>query len=160
MKRLFFIFLIPLSVWAGSSETKHKVPQSLIGTWQGYSHPEKTNLASTEQPDDMEGWVKITLTINEDRKITGTIGDQESFEGIYKKNRGFWGRIFKMKSDHILQDGYSTHISIAKSPEKGVRFTIPFNLTDEGTIKGGMMQVFKWEYPYPLYRIRLKRIES
>lgn len=143
---LFFIFCIMYLYNPAFAAEKNSYLQPLIGKWEGRCY----HFASQES-------VSVSITINEDATVEGTVGDAVLKKCLAKKNRGWIGRWVNIKTDYIVRSGYLEGLIAPGDSIKLNYFTLPFNFS--GTrMQGTVMKIAKWTYPLPLVKIDLKKV--
>lgn len=132
-------------------------PDTLVGTWSGKAEvfaPFKKCPYPSKAPED---WLGIQIQIHADGTVDGQIGEAHFVGCKVKSNRGWLGRQLNIKTDYIICDGALTGAIVSTDKEIKRYFTIPFNVVD-GKLKGGVMVLKKWEYPFPLFpRLQLTK---
>lgn len=133
-------------------------PMDIItGKWSGeqeiFADFKKGSYPSTYEED----YFLVELQINPDGTVNGKAGEAVFVDCRCEKNRSWFGKLLNIKTDYIIKGGYlSGKISSEDSKVKR-EFTIPFNIED-GTLKGSIMETFRWEYPNPLFpRLKLEK---
>lgn len=117
------------------------MPEELNGLWQGLVRGTGSHYHDT---------VLVSLQFNDDGSVQGYIGNAELKECQYKENRHALGRFLNLKSDHIITDGIIQGSVFPGDNSLNQGFTLPFNLTETGQIRGGVMLLYRWKYPSPL----------
>lgn len=150
---IFFGMFAPYS-FAGS---EWRPPDFVAGTWTGRAEvfaPFKKGTYPSKHPED---WIDIRVNIGEDGRVDGQIGGAKLTGCHVKKNRGWLGRLLNIKSDYIIRDGVIEGRVVPEDEVTQREFTVPFNIVD-GQLKGGVMVVKRWEYPYPMFpRLNLEK---
>jgi len=66
--------------------------------------------------------------------------------------------MLNIKTDYIIKGDYLHGKFCKENPLSKRNFTLPFNLVN-GRLKGGLMLIYKWVYPYQMFpRVRLEKI--
>jgi len=158
---LYFILATLLVAGCGATPMEH-VDASLLGTWHGAATvrpPISFVPPSDDTPRQPEVAVSITVTIHDDARVTGAVGDAELVNCVLKYNRDELGRQLNIASDYIVIDGYLQGSIIPGDEELYKDFTIPFNVVD-GHIQGSIMWLQKGKYPSPLMRVDLVKSQA
>ena len=135
------------------------VDAALAGVWQGEAAvrpPISFEPPPKETPREPEVAVPLAITIHEDARVTGTVGDAELVDCVLKRNRGDLGRQLNVASDYIIMDGYLDGPIIPGDEELRKEFTIPFNIVD-GHMQGSVMWLQPRKYPSPLLRVDIAK---
>ena len=132
------------------------VDGSLVGAWHGECEIGLPVVFNPNQiPESVERTyttVDLDITIHEDAKVEGTLGEAILEECVLKLNRSDLGRALNMASDYIIVDGYLSGPIVSGEDAGDLKgFTIPFDLVD-GHIQGGLMWLQTSKYPFPLCR--------
>ena len=149
---ILFFFLQSQNVYAWQ-------PDSLItGKWQCKSEI-FADFKKGEFPSNApEDYFEISIIINKDCVVEGRIGNAKFVNCVVKKNRSWFGRLIKIRTDYIITHGYlDGKINSLDNETKRV-FTIPFNIY-ENNLQGSFMVRKRWEYPSPMFpRMKMVRI--
>jgi hypothetical protein len=88
-------------------------PAELVGDWSSGS------------------WMdpKITLKVQADGAVSGTVGDATILSGHYAVNRSWFGKFVNWRTDHIIRGTLSQSVQ-----GSGDRFSAPFNLRDSDLV--------------------------
>jgi hypothetical protein len=136
------------------------IPPELVGAWtdstEVFAEFKKGEYPST-YPED---WLRLDIQIFADGRLEGRVGQAILVGCRLKKNRGALGRMLNIRTDYIIRGGVLQGRLTPNDAEIKRSFTIPFNNVD-GTLKGGLMVLKPWKYPYPLFpRLNLKRLSK
>ncbi|MBN2828784.1 MAG: hypothetical protein JXR56_00520 [Candidatus Cloacimonetes bacterium] len=127
------------------------LPKSLFGEWRGEElRSFVKTVASANQTVD------ISLSINPDGTVEGTVGDAVLKNCRVKRNRGQLGRMLNFKTDYIIFGGTIEGAVMIGDKVTKRHFTLPFNL-DRDNITGSVMVIYKAKYPDPLITVKLKK---
>ncbi len=125
-------------------------PEELVGTWSARAEvfaPFKKDEYPSRNPDD---WIPISLTIQADGLVDGSIGNAR-FSGCWiENNRGWLGKKLNLKTDYIIRGGALEGGIVAADLERSRKFTIPCNIVD-GKLKGSFMVLKSWHSPLPMF---------
>ena len=130
------------------------VDAALVGDWHGECTVGLPVLFDPSQiPEGVERTqttVSLTLSIQEDATVGGTLGEATMEESVLKLNRGELGMALNMASDYIVTGGFLSG-PIVRGEDEGdpKQFTIPFDVVD-GHLQGGLMWLESPQYPFPL----------
>ena len=149
--------LIGSLLWIPVSFADSFPPGKIVGTWD-YTQEVFLRTAKVKSKHSNEipqrPRVPIKIVIGKDCSVGGTVGDAILKNCRVKKNRGWLGRMLRMKTDYIVVGGWLEGAIVPEDPTTKRTFTMPFNCVD-GRLVGSIMVTQKWNYPYPLTR-RLK----
>jgi hypothetical protein len=154
---VFSGIIIALFTLPSQSKSSWQPPDSLAGTWSAKSEvfaDFKKGKYPSEYPEDL---IDITIQINRDATVDGKVGDATLKDCWIKKNRSWFGRWLNIKTDFIICKGTIDGKVVPEDKLTSRRFTIPFNIVD-GKMRGSIMLLYKWKYPYPMFpRMMLKK---
>ena len=129
------VAVAPDCAMAGAAKKGKPFPPSeLVGRWTG----EARIIVSWCQQKKLP----IDITIASDGAVAGTIGDAKLKNARIKKNRGFLGRLFHIKTDYIIR-GELVGPIVAREKITRKSLSIPFNLV-EGELRGGLTTSGSW----------------
>lgn len=123
---LSWFVLIGLSLPACASGPEAP-PDALVGRWSGSARIVVDFCAADSVP--------LALSIQSDGTVAGRVGDAELVDATYARNRGPIGRLFKVKTDSIIQGRLVGPLVAAESIERD-SIDIPFDLKF-GRLDGG-----------------------
>jgi hypothetical protein len=107
-----------------------------------------------------EDWLRLDIQIFADGRAEGCVGQATLVGCRVTKNRGALGRMLNVKTDYIIYGGVLQGQLTPDDAELKRSFTISFNNVD-GSLKGGLMVLKSWEYPWPLFPLlNLKRLSK
>lgn len=157
-KKLSFLLLTLSYLILQPSNSQAWQPDStLTGNWQCRSEifaDFKKGVYPSKEPEDI---IELSITINTDGKVSGTIGNAHFVNCRINKNRTWLGRTLHMRTDYIITGGYLEGKINSLDPGPKRTFTIPFNLADN-SLKGSFMMTKPWHYPYPMFpRLNMTR---
>lgn len=147
---LGMLLAVPLFAWTP--------PDSLVGHWQ---QTFEANAVFIKQPNGRihpDSAVQVNIHIHADGRVSGNVGASQLVKCRVKKNRTWLGRALNFKTDFIIRGGTLEGAIFPGDQITQREFTIPFNIED-GTIRGSIMVLQRWKYPYPLLpRLRLQNV--
>ena len=151
-----FFFLTICS--CGVSTPRIHVPNSLVGEWRGkqkvtvrYRINGKWVFVGSQQ------LVGVNLTIAEDGKVTGKVGDASFEQCAVLQNRGWLLRKLNMATDFEIKGNLIGQTFPGDTLyNKGIQF--PFYLTPDGHLKGDIFQKQGWGV-FPLIDINLIKMK-
>jgi hypothetical protein len=128
----------------------------LIGRWQGtdrffgLSHEEGSAAHGQAQ------YVEAKLTISPDGTVEGRIGGAELNACRIEANRGWFGRMLRIKTDFIIRGKMVGRVS-ADSETGTHTISVPLDL--DGDQLDGSIFVIRgaFSFPYPFLKLRLAR---
>jgi len=144
-KELVFVIII-LVIIAALASYKNLLthnwtpPETLTGQWAGQA--EITELVRNGESTSPKTSCNIDILINPDGTVTGKIGNADLLNGKIRKNRTWFDKLFRLKSDYVINGNIKNGIVDAdKVTERVIRF--PFDLVD-GQYEGRIYQPGAW----------------
>ncbi len=119
-------------------------PPEPLGSWSG-----RGVLLVAGQEKAERDTVDIHLLLTADYNVTGNVGEASLEECHWSSNRGRLLRWLNWKTDWIVKGNLRGCVTDADTTSSR-QITIPFNLLEEGTLRGGIMVLHGWRYPDPL----------
>jgi hypothetical protein len=117
---------------------KWTVPKELANTWSAthvVSVRYQTGFMSFNFVKDT---VRISVTIREDGRVSGTLGGARFEDCSVAQNRGWFGKTFNLFTDYIITGKLSGSI-FSKDTLISKEISMPFNL-DNNSLIGGIFQ--------------------
>lgn len=150
---LIMLVFITISIIHNQNVMSQWIPsEDIIGIWSGKSEVNISSKINSSKKDEID----ITITVQKDGTIIGTIGDAELIGCHIALNRTDFERLINVKTDFIITGGYLKGKCNSKDLLDYRDISMPFNITN-GTLKGSIFHVEGWKYPYPLFtHIKLK----
>lgn len=97
-------------------------PQALVGAWEGETR-------SFVQRWYAGGRFGVFFNLHEDRTAEGTVGDARLQNALFRRNRGWLGRMLHMASDYVIEAELEG--SLMENVQCG-RVTISLNFDETG----------------------------
>lgn len=117
------------------------LPGELHGLWQGLVRGVGSHYHDT---------VLVSITFLEGGNVIGYIGNAEIHSCYSYRNRGTVGRFLNLKTDYIVKDGTVLGFIFPEDEPLDQAFTFPFNILENGQIRGEFMLLQAWKYREPL----------
>lgn len=128
--------------------SKKELPQSLIGS---YKCEVIVNIRDNGKQE-----ADFNMVVHDDFTVTGQIGNAVLKNCRLEANRNDLGRKINIKTDYIVTGG-SINGKIYDEDVLNQRdFTLPFNVEND-TLKGSVMVLDKFKYPWPLCDVYLTK---
>ena len=120
-------------------------PQEPIGSWTG-----SAVLVIHGQDPALRDTVEVQLHLDAFHGVCGTAGGAVFEECRWSSNRGWLLRKLNWKTDWIIKGFLRGSVTQADTVTQR-QITVPFNLLEDGTMRGGVMVLHGWRYPFPLF---------
>jgi len=127
----------------------------LTGQWHGKSRFTGINYDEAKQKQITPLVVNIALQISSDGTVTGQVGGAKLSGSVSAVNRGFFGRLFRLKTNFVIEGKVVG--AVAMGSEDGTHLVkLPFTFADQH-IGGSLFATYTIKYPYPFLNIQLNR---